>query len=914
MHPRRPQASILRTRWGALGEFAAAAFLVAAASGVALAAAYDPGDAYGSIAAMLLANPAAAFFRNLHYWSGQACLVLTLAHAADFLRTPAEQRLRRGVWLRLALALPLLAFVMLTGFLLRGDADARQALRIVTETAAQVPLAGPAVATLLFGNAERLELVYVHHAASATIAVWLFAIEHSRRVWPRAASLLAVTLCASAVSLFLSPGLHDGRDAVVKGPWYFLGLQEILHWTPRPAVAVGAGLALVAALYAVRVAAPANATRLKLGLLAALAAYAGLCVVAAFGRGENWQPRLAWPAEAGNPRAGFVLAASPPAPSPLPSAMGRPEGCLVCHRGVTGLGDAHRPEAVGCASCHGGDTLTLDKDRAHAGIRAIPGNLADAAASCGQAACHAAVIARVERSVMATMSGVVSVDRAVFGERSPAGPAAHVARLGHSPADTHLRQLCALCHLGAAKEAFGPNDEATRGGGCNACHLAYDAAALAALRRYERERKQGHPEAPTAHPALSLDIGNGQCFACHSRSGRIATSYEGWHEVNAASGQSPGTGRITRLVEGDRPFERIAPDVHHERGLDCIDCHTAAEVMGDGTAHAFKGGQLRIACADCHAPAGGRLATVPASSLDPESRRLLALRAWPGPAATRHAATAGGEALVNVGVDDAGRATLVRKRTGERLALKPAASACARDGAHARLSCASCHSAWAPRCVACHTALDPAGTAWDWLAGKEVRGEWVETSGPFRAGLPTLGVRRRGQGGAAPREVVDTFVPGMVLTIERPASAGEPARTLFRRLYAPMDPHTTRRESRSCTSCHNDPEALGYGRGELRYERTRAGGRWRFTPAERPEPADGLPADAWIAFLGMREGPFSTHEGARPFTVEEQRRILGAGACLTCHDGRSAVMREAVRDFPSTLARRSSRCLAPAPE
>ena len=27
---------------------------------------------------MLLVNPAAAFFRNLHYWSGQACLLATL--------------------------------------------------------------------------------------------------------------------------------------------------------------------------------------------------------------------------------------------------------------------------------------------------------------------------------------------------------------------------------------------------------------------------------------------------------------------------------------------------------------------------------------------------------------------------------------------------------------------------------------------------------------------------------------------------------------------------------------------------------------------------------------------------------------------------------------------------------------------
>jgi len=151
----------------------------------------------------------------------------------------------------------------------------------------------------------------------------------------------------------------------------------------------------------------------------------------------------------------------------------------------------------------------------------------------------------------------------------------------------------------------------------------------------------------------------------------------------------------------------------------------------------------------------------------------------------------------------------------------------------------------------------------------------------------------------------------MILTIDQPAAAGQPRGTVFRRLYARIEPHTTRREARSCESCHNDAVALGYGRGELRYERVPGGGRWRFTPAMASLPADGLPADAWIPFLGERGGMVSTRMDVRPFTAEEQRRILRVGACLTCHARGSAVMRDSVRDFAAVLAGRSPRCMLP---
>ena len=917
------QAPVITLPWGTIGDLATAAFAVAAVSGAALAVPYDTQDALGSIAAMLLANPAGAFFRNVHYWAGQLCLVLTLIHVWDHLRASTEYRVSRGVWLRLALTLPLLAFIMLSGFMLRGDAEARQALRILTEATTRIPLLGPLAATMMFGAGGRLDVGYVQHAATATILVWLFIIEHARRgVWPRPSAFAAVTVAASGISLVMSPGLHDGLEPLVKGPWYFLGLQEILHWTPWPLAVVLAGFAIVGVLYAVRVIPASRAAWSKRFLLGLAVVYLGLCGVAAFMRGENWAWDPAWPAGAGNVRFGWLFGPAPDAskalPSPLPVVLGRPEGCLLCHTGVTGLGNSHRPEAVGCASCHGGDVFTLDKARAHAGMDLIPGNLASARLGCGQPACHASIIPRVERSVMATMSGIIAVNRTVFGE--PARPAAealpHVEKLGRSPADKHLRQLCASCHLGAKKAALGPNDDQSRGGGCNACHLSYSGTALAALTRYEQQKARGAAEAPTVHPALSLDIDNGQCFGCHSRSGRISTSYEGWHEFHKPPAAASNPGRPApsrfRTLQDERVFERVMPDIHQQRGLDCIDCHTSVEVMGDGVAHGRKSDQVRVTCEDCHGALVPDLPVIPAGAIDPESRRILAVRAWPGPAASHFVGTARGDTLVNVVRDPAGAPVLIRKRTGERRAIKPRIAVCVEGRGHARLSCGSCHTAWAPRCPTCHTSFDPAAEAYDWVDDSNVKGAWKEEPGPFSAGPPALGVRRLTGDARGRKDVIETFVPGMILRIDRPPAPGSQPVALFRRLYARIEPHTTRRETRSCVSCHNDPVALGYGQGVLLYQRAGAGGRWTFSPAAPLLAEDGLPADAWIPFLGARSGMVSTRNDVRPFDVEEQRRILRVGACLTCHDAASKAMHDSVRDFESALARRSPRCVLPA--
>ncbi|ACB74745.1 hypothetical protein [Opitutus terrae] len=588
------------------------------------------------------------------------------------------------------------------------------------------------------------------------------------------------------------------------------------------------------------------------------------------------------------------------------------ESCLECHAAITGFSEAHSPQRIGCASCHAGNATARDATAAHAGMILIPGNLINAPRSCGTTGCHPDILPRVERSIMTTFAGAVTADRRVFGEVvDPVAPSPHVRQLGTSAADTHLRQLCASCHLGQPKTEWGAIHQQSRGGGCNACHLRYSFDAARELDRY-LATPAGDRAVPRVHPNLSIQVGNAACFGCHSRSSRIATNYEGWHELRepptlAEVDRPPSTARFRQLDDG-RWFRRMPADVHQELGLECIDCHSGVEVMGAGKTVAHKSDQLLFRCEDCHA---AQLRSKPSNALDDESARVLALRRWSLPAGQRFGASRTGELLVNVSVDTAGRGRLRRKPTGEWVALKPPAAACSagRDS-HQRLSCSSCHTAWAPRCASCHTSFDPIAAGFDHLMQTDTASAWVETSGAFAAVPPTLGIRFDSRDSARPAGRVDTFIPGMILTVNRNQTAGARPDTVFRRLYAPTAAHTVRREGRSCRSCHNDPVALGYGEGQLDYVVSDTGGRWTFKPAQ-PAADDGLPADAWIGFLEDGATGRALRGDVRPFTANEQRRILRVGACLTCHADNSPVMQQSLADFAALLTRRSSSCVLP---
>lgn len=635
-------------------------------------------------------------------------------------------------------------------------------------------------------------------------------------------------------------------------------------------------------------------------------------------------------------------------------------GCVDCHDEMSGFIESHSPEKVGCNACHLGNSNTTNKDFAHKGMILIPGNLSDAAKTCGSTGCHPGIPERVNNSIMNTMSGVISVNRFAFDELEKPEGHFNVKELTQSNADNHNRNLCASCHLSNEKTHWGPIDELSRGGGCNACHLNYSIEAVEQLNNYLKSKVKGQKskeskiDFPKIHPQLNLNVSNNHCFGCHSRSGRISTNYEGWLETLLnwdevkASGHSEldsesefqnlkqvqVDGKTYRHLMDGRVFQRAQEDVHHKAGIECIDCHVSMEIMGDGNLYQHMDEQLKVQCADCHS---NSIKSVSYNELDFESKKIADLRKSKRVNEEFLVTEKSNIPLVNTYVTKRLEKYLITKSSNKKLKLNSPKQICVEGKAHKRLNCQSCHTEWVTHCVGCHTEYDPNLEGYDLLDNKDIIGSWNEIPSDFYVDYPVLGIRKDKSG----KEIVDTFIPGMVLTIDK---FKNPGKKIFKRLFAPTFSHTINKNGRSCKSCHNSPQALGYGKGELaitlvdnsgkrqaelvsaskiiergkeipkqvRNDNSNLIGRWIFTPQFENHKEDNLPKDAWIGFLKSRDETSTTRTYTRPFSIDEQKRILLVGACLTCHEENSKIMQESLIDFDEVLRNIKSNCILPA--
>lgn len=887
------------------GGIAVSSLLLCVISGIILAIPYDVSNPYLSISEFVLSNAGAVVARNMHYWSAQFFLIFSLLHIWDHFRIGSEKYIRTGIWFRLGLAVFVIFFAMLSGFVLKADSDSLQALQIFRSLLEDIPLAGKYVAYALLGAEGQLQLLYINHIASATIFIIVILFEHARLIWGKSITFIVLGLLLLVFSLFFQAPLHDNLSALVKGPWYFLGLQEMLHWMSRPGLI---WIVILLAALPVFVMPYLNNSRSRIAkyfLLIALLFYAVLTIIGYFFRGEDW--KWDWKAsEVYNPFKPLpIMPGTFNAWSPKEvSGFGRNESCMICHEGMKGFSVAHDPEAIGCVSCHLGNPFSPDKDQAHAGMLRVPGNLENAARSCGTADCHPDITSRINTTLMTSMSGIIAVDMFVFNEAGTPDGHYSLDDIGYSPAGQHLRNLCTRCHLGNPKDAPAPLSEESRGGGCNACHLNYSEEALKDLEKYFQTSMD--TSLWTFHPSLDLNISNDHCFGCHSRSGRISTSYEGWHETVLEKGDVVSADSI-RVLEDGRVFRYIAEDVHHTAGMLCIDCHDSYELMGDGTYYMHEEDQVQIGCEDCHF--SHLPAFMYARDLDVETQKILQLKGLEESSVFLPLGNSG-RLIWNSVLGDDGRPFLVGKLDGKTHPLAAPAGICSRGDAHQRLSCEACHTAWVPQCIGCHNEYDPFANGYDMIKRKEEQGSWVEYVAKYLAGLPALGIIEDQKDDAKGR--IHTFTPGMILSIDKgsyDADVSDPY--LFHRLYAPISSHTTVSSGRSCRSCHNDPLAIGYGRGVLKYEIRDGSGKWYFVPRFANNPNDGLPEDAWIAFLMEPTGTNSTRTNTRPFSLEEQKKILLVGACLECHDEDSELMLSTLDDFDAVLKRRSLECVLP---
>jgi len=251
--------------------------------------------------------------------------------------------------------------------------------------------------------------------------------------------------------------------------------------------------------------------------------------------------------------------------------------CGSCH--TISLDAKHQ---LSCVTCHHGAPEAKDKEQAHANMLARPAHPDNFAATCGN--CHADQTRQLPQARHYTLNNEVNLVRSAFGAQERIDslleiPIAEEPQNITELADDMLRRRCLRCHL------FTPGDDYTatrRGTGCAACHMEYTNGKL------------------TSH-TFKARPADKQCLACHYGN-RVGFDYYGRfeHDFNVEY-RTPYTAAPTT----DRPYgvdyHDLAPDIHQQKGLNCIDCHSGRELM---TAADPKN---VTTCADCHDAA--RLAT-----------------------------------------------------------------------------------------------------------------------------------------------------------------------------------------------------------------------------------------------------------------------------------------------------------------
>lgn len=564
------------------------------------------------------------------------------------------------------------------------------------------------------------------------------------------------------------------------------------------------------------------------------------------------------------------------------------EKCLTCHEGIEPIGKGPVMSSLPCTACHRGDGNAADAAAAHKDMYANPSDLRVIQQTCG--GCHIEEVRNAFTGMHATSAGVISGTRYDAGAQDRHSKYANYAvtalktgrpgtveafaqvpsyepgkrqGAGNTPADDYLRNQCLRCHIWSDGHQ---RDGDWRASGCAACHMVYSDAGTyeggdKAIRKDQKDRPRIHQ--------MTSKVPEYQCIHCHNRGARTGVSFIGTMESDGyGTPWKPDGGKQGKLH--GKHYNHLQGDVHYERGMTCIDCHTKNEMHGDGYLYEKKHYAVEVRCVSCHGT--------------PTSEPTLE--------------TAFGNKLTNV--EKRGKKYVLRAKLTDKQHVVPVLKGAqlSEEGHTAmvaiskhmdKLECYACHARWAPQCYGCHAKQDVAKASGDWIntkktddpskAGRKENREktafaWDESRSYLRWKTPVLGINYKGK--------VSPFIPGCQVIF----SQVKGKQTLVsNHAFTTVDstsglaqnavqPHTISKESRTCADCHMSRKALGLGSG--------------FYDIKDNFPDGPPPVEFELEQIVTADGKqlqATNHVGARPLNKEEIEHTRRIGTCIACHAG-----------------------------
>jgi len=229
----------IEQKWGAKS---LVALYLSVLSGIVLSFQYDMGTPFYSTGILELVTPFGSFWRSLHFYSSQVFFLLLLIHLLAVLvdryhfnqasESPEKAWGVREQWFNLVCSVPVAVLLLFTGYILRADATGRFAGVIAENILISVPLIGSWLNSFVFNvTSGSMKVVYANHLVGLGILWGYLAWQHLRKYrvsWLNnggvVAGIFALSLLAAAPIESFSPGKF-----YVSGPWFFVGLQEMLR-------------------------------------------------------------------------------------------------------------------------------------------------------------------------------------------------------------------------------------------------------------------------------------------------------------------------------------------------------------------------------------------------------------------------------------------------------------------------------------------------------------------------------------------------------------------------------------------------------------------------------------------------------------------------------------------------------------
>ena len=205
---------------------------ISTVSGVIVALQYTPAEPFYSTSSIELIVPYGSFWRAMHYYSSQAFLFLLVFH---FIAVAWENThyYDRTAWVRLTLSIPITILLLFTGYILRDDATGEAAGLIAENISCAIPLIGNWLNNFFLAvSSSGMKRVYTHHLAGLMIIGAYCIWPHLRRYSTRWRFHLPLICLLLLLSVFLVTPIEPRRFGLlhIAGPWFFLGLQELLRY------------------------------------------------------------------------------------------------------------------------------------------------------------------------------------------------------------------------------------------------------------------------------------------------------------------------------------------------------------------------------------------------------------------------------------------------------------------------------------------------------------------------------------------------------------------------------------------------------------------------------------------------------------------------------------------------------------